>query len=831
MQRCLRPRFAMGILAAVFLLGGPGQTRAQAEASSVTQRHYQIPAGALAPALNRFALEAGVVMYFDPGLTEGKHTRGLRGHYSVPDGFAALLLGTGLSAEPEARGQYVLRQEGGEGGDHANPLPRVTVTGELDPRGRAYRTPGSMTIISRDQIDRMPPRNTSDVLAAVPGVHTSQSRQDPGVSVNIRGLQDFGRVNVMIDGTRQNYQQSGHGSNGQVYVDPELLAGVDISKGPSSGAGGAAVTGGMVNFRTLDVDDLLEPEQRSGGRVNATTGDNAYHFSGSVAGAVRASDNVDLMAAVSRKNVGAFKKGERGGNSGGYWHGTSQFTGQEQWSALLKGTWRFADNQSLKFSYIGLRADFDEGSNTAPGSDATDENQIHSDTFLINYAFYPGSRWWDLDASLYYTRTRNDEYRPDDPDDDYGEFDLRYETNTVGGTLVNRMEVPVGDWRGSLDLTYGGEFYHDWTRPDNSGDERGADWFAGPTPEGERSVISAFTTARLAHYDGWELTGGVRYDWFRLEGDGEMFVGRQENEDGVRPPYTLLYSKFDVARHDGFVSPTLKAAWQVANPLQLFASYGQGVRPPAITESIMWGAHIANTFPFFPNPGLEPERSRTWEVGANLNWQSLFKNGDRLRMKTAWFDTRVKNYITQGLVVGPASENGESQSLAFVNLQDEVRFYGLEWQAEYDAGGYFLEASWTRTLHDLGRGGYDPYPLGCFTGCPPTGHGDANGGGMFYLLPPVKKGTLSAGLRLLDRKLTLGARARYEDNDGRGGSAYEDVVDWTVYDAWASYQPNDRLTLRLAVDNLRDRNYAELNGLSYWIAPGRTVTGTVSLKF
>src|SRR5690606_9405426 len=142
-----------------------------------------------------------------------------------------------------------------------------------------YRTPGSMTIISRDQIDRMPPRNTSDVLAAVPGVHTSQSRQDPGVSVNIRGLQDFGRVNVMIDGTRQNYQQSGHGSNGQVYVDPELLAGVDISKGPSSGAGGAAVIGGMVNFRTLDVDDLLEPEQRSGGRVNATTGDNAYHFS------------------------------------------------------------------------------------------------------------------------------------------------------------------------------------------------------------------------------------------------------------------------------------------------------------------------------------------------------------------------------------------------------------------------------------------------------------------------------------------------------------------------------------------------------------------------
>jgi heme acquisition protein HasR len=96
----------------------------------------------------------------------------------------------------------------------------------------------------------------------VPGVYTSQSRQPWRVSVNIRGLQDFGRVNVMIDGTRQNYQQSGHGSNGSVYLDPELLGGVDIAKGASSTVGGAGMIAGIVNFRTLEVADLAAATAR-----------------------------------------------------------------------------------------------------------------------------------------------------------------------------------------------------------------------------------------------------------------------------------------------------------------------------------------------------------------------------------------------------------------------------------------------------------------------------------------------------------------------------------------------------------------------------------------
>ncbi len=806
---------------------------AWADSVAPAERHYEIAPGPLAQALNRFALEAGVVMYYPPELAQGHRSPGLEGRYTVARGFRALLSGTGLEARRDESGVYTLAPAGAPTTARLAP---VTVKGEPEPRRGMYREPRSVSVVTREDIDRIAPRNTSDVLAAVPGVHTSQSRQDPGVSVNIRGLQDFGRVNVMIDGTRQNYQQSGHGSNGQVYLDPALLSGVDVAKGPTSTEGGAAVIGGVVDFRTLEFEDLVDSGADHGGRISMTSGDNAYHFAGSLAAATRLTDDLDLVAAISRKNVGAFEKGERGSKDGGYWHGLSQYTGQDQWSGLFKSTWHLGDAQRLKFSYIGLEAEFDQGSTTSAREGATDHNRVRTDTVLFNYDLFPASGWLDLRSSLYYTRTANDQDRPD-KGDGYGAFSVRYETNTVGGTLSNRTSLELGDWPAALMFTYGTEFYHDWTRPRASKESAGdgePSWFSGPTPEGERSVASLFSQAHFKHANGLELIGGLRYDYFRLEGEGEMYVGREENAPGVRPPYTSYYSDFAVARHDGFLSPTATAAWQLTNPLQIFASYGRGVRPPAITESLMWGSHVGNSFPFFPNPGLEPERSTNWEAGANLRLPNLFRDGDRLSMKAAWFDTRVEHYVAQGPVVNPASvgEGGDIKAFAFVNLDDPVRFRGLELQTDYDVGVAFAQLSWTHTLHDLGSGGYDPYPLGNLTGSiPPDGYGAATGGGVLYMLPPRKKGTLSTGVRLFDRRLTLGGRVRYEDNDGRGGTMYEDVVDWTVYDLWASYEPNDALTLRLAVDNLRDRNYAELNGTSYWIAPGRTVTGTLSLRF
>ena len=63
-------------------------------------------------------------------------------------------------------------------------------------------------------------------------MYTTTDRQNPGVTINIRGLQEQGRVNVMIDGARQNFQQAGHNAVSSVYFDPELIGGIVVERGP-----------------------------------------------------------------------------------------------------------------------------------------------------------------------------------------------------------------------------------------------------------------------------------------------------------------------------------------------------------------------------------------------------------------------------------------------------------------------------------------------------------------------------------------------------------------------------------------------------------------------
>src|SRR5262249_35501650 len=120
-----------------------------------------------------------------------------------------------------------------------------------------YDTPSSVGVLSRELIEQRAPRNSSDLFQDMSGVFTSQDRQNPGTTVNIRGLQEQGRVNVMIDGARQNFQQAGHNAVSSVYFDPELIGGAVVEKGPTSTVGGAGVIGGVVALRTLETDDIL----------------------------------------------------------------------------------------------------------------------------------------------------------------------------------------------------------------------------------------------------------------------------------------------------------------------------------------------------------------------------------------------------------------------------------------------------------------------------------------------------------------------------------------------------------------------------------------------
>ncbi|MGE3150039.1 MAG: TonB-dependent receptor plug domain-containing protein, partial [Pseudorhodoplanes sp.] len=115
---------------------------------------------------------------------------------------------------------------------------------------KASESLSAVSALRQEQINQIMPKRISDLLYGIPGTYVQERGDEPGTSINIRGLQDFGRVAVVVDGARQNFQRTGHFANGQFYLDPEMLAGVDIVRGPVANIYGSGAIGGVASFRT-----------------------------------------------------------------------------------------------------------------------------------------------------------------------------------------------------------------------------------------------------------------------------------------------------------------------------------------------------------------------------------------------------------------------------------------------------------------------------------------------------------------------------------------------------------------------------------------------------
>ncbi len=168
----------------------------------------------------------------------------------------------------------------------------------------------AVTSIGPQQIEQLMPGKVSDVLSGVPGVWFQERADDPGSAINIRGLQDFGRVAVLIDGARQNFQRTGHNADGVFYLDPEMISTADVVRGPVANIYGSGAIGGVVSFRTKDVEDVLRPGKTWGILTRGEIGTNLSQGLGSTFLAFRPNPNFDFMFGGVFRSRGNYRDGD-----------------------------------------------------------------------------------------------------------------------------------------------------------------------------------------------------------------------------------------------------------------------------------------------------------------------------------------------------------------------------------------------------------------------------------------------------------------------------------------------------------------------------------------
>ncbi len=814
-----------------------GATVVQAQSSQPQSGVINIPAGPLTPALNRLAAQTGLQILYDASLAAGRTTNGVTGATTPNQALSALLSGTGVTFRYTSANTVTIIDPNSAGSatvDGAIPLDTIDVSGGGGVSAAAdlpYQSPGSSAYISGEQIERVPPINPGDMFRSTPGVIAAGNRVGPSMNLNIRGLQGKDRVAVMVDGTRQsnNSYRGYQGSRNEVYVDPDFLGGIEITKGPSSEAGGIGAMGGVVNMRTLEAEDIVGPGQTTGTRLKVGLGSNTIDpppagtqvmrdkddehafgdaWSGSVVSAAK-QENYDLLFGFARRTTGNYFAGTKGteiyydkdfqGNPrqrevSPFKHGDEVFgTSQSVISFISKGNVKWGDGHKLETGYIYYNNNYGELNETAlafsvgtgirfPAAQPyIAETTTH--TLRARYAYDPsGNDLIAFKAGLWATDVKT----INEP----AEKSIR----TYGGDISNRARFDTAF--GQFVVLTGAEAILEHGAADPGG--QNVD-LSNPVsePKGERQMLGAFTRTTWQPTKWLTLDAGLRFDRYEAIPDNPDYSHKQ----GER------------------ASPSASITLTPLDGLQLFASYVEGWRPPSLRETT---AGAPNNY-LLPNPDLDPEISKNVEFGVNVLRGDVLMAGDQVRFKAVRFHNNYQDYIVRGQPPG-------SPGYTWINI-DRAEFDGYEVSGAYDVGFAFLEAGFTK--YDKAEFCQNEWWTGNVC--------NANGVGQDYgiqNMPPEYSGNITAGVRLLDRRLTLGASA-YFFGEKLGG--YQQAPDSTVapvyYTAntivnlFGSYQFEERAKLDFSVENIADRYYVEPLATGVIPSPGRTARFSLTLQF
>jgi iron complex outermembrane receptor protein len=243
--------------------GGFAVQTAQAE----TRFDFDIPAEALPVALTRFQQMTGFKVTADTKDIAAVRTAGLHGTMTAREALTALLAGTRLTYRMVDAGTVMIERSAGANGQAAGPvtLPAIQVTGEGERATSPIdgyvaqqemtgtktdtpimKTPQSISVITRDQMDAQNLNDTGDVLRYTAGA-TSEPYGTDKRSIYF-GLRGF---NVSDEAFyRDGLQLRGSQFAGFTSLDPYGAERYELLKGPASVLYGQISPGGLLNYVT-----------------------------------------------------------------------------------------------------------------------------------------------------------------------------------------------------------------------------------------------------------------------------------------------------------------------------------------------------------------------------------------------------------------------------------------------------------------------------------------------------------------------------------------------------------------------------------------------------
>ncbi|GGC97712.1 TonB-dependent hemoglobin/transferrin/lactoferrin family receptor [Aquisalinus flavus] len=542
-----------------------------------------------------------------------------------------------------------------------------TITATRNPMP-AFDYPGSVSVITTEEIEDKLASSIADIFDEEPGVRFDGGPRRTGETPSIRGIEGEGVV-ILFDGVRQSFI-SGH--DGRFFIEPDLVAQADVVRGPSSALYGSGALGGVIALRTLDASHLLGEGERFGYRLGAGYQDvnGESRLGGTVFG--RSADGrFDGLASLTRREAGDISLG----------NGLDLTADDELLSGLVKGSARLTQALRLEASWNGYTDDAVEPNN-GQGANEGDlvEKEIRSDSWRGALSFNPaGNNLVDAGLILYANEASVDE---DEVDSDRT---IGRTVESTGIVFDNRSRFALSP-AASLTVTYGGEYYED---EQTGTDNNTADGTRGGVPDASAETTSLFAQAELDIETGigrFSFIPAVRHDSFSSSSPAD-----------------------DLEIEDDATSAKAGLAWRPAQWALLYANYAEAFRAPSFNELfaddihfvIPLGPGVEAENSFIPNPDLQSEESTSWEIGGGVQFAGLFAPADSLQVKAGYYASDVDNLIDLNVdfafspgCFAPGASACNAGTSNYANVAN-ARLEGWELEADYDNARYFASVNFS----------------------------------------------------------------------------------------------------------------------------------------
>ena len=393
---------------------------------------------------------------------------------------------------------------------------------------------------------------------------------------------------------------------------------------------------------------------------------------------------------------------------------------------MVRADWSWRPGMSLGLALRGLNADTGIAYS---GGQPSPNRRIQWEERLVGLPFRFENERWTVDAQLsgvFYDNAFRD------PDDPFGFTESDTESQVVKGRSVASYDLSRADsW-----IAFGGEF-------DESEVTDSSVFGANLDSKGQRN---------------WAVFSELYY----RVGDFSLDLGLRRDENDV---------------YGGRTSPRLGVQWSAGDATRLWASYGEAFTAPSVGELF---------FPFSGNPDLQPETSRSVELGVEHQAGSW-------RWSLVGFNNDLANLIDFDFVeflninVGRARTRG---------VEAEVGYVARRWTARWNAS--YLDAE------DLEAS----VPL---------------------LRRPGESSNLVLSYSPSTWSVTLTGRY-VGDRDDIDPLSFERMNNdsYVRFDVAGRWQALENLAPYLRLENLTDEEYQEVLGFP---APGITLVGGISLSY